>query len=178
MSDLLTYWGNMFKHTSFQASQPLSLWKHNQLNLVSASLPQNKYWYLWRNIKKKPRTGQHFHPQIQKQTNQSLCHGLCRFGMRILRVTNLNCCKICNSSFSENTTGNLLLLHPAMLKPSRILGLLGIWRNQPSIALEHSSNNSSFTAELGNTSSCNFPLFGEFRCCQKFHEFSPWKGYI
>lgn len=60
-----------------------------------------------------------------------------------------SCCKFCNNSFSENTTANLLLLFPTMLKPSRVLRLLGIWWDQPCISLEHSSLDSPFTAERG-----------------------------
>lgn len=58
----------MFKHTSFPTSQPLRLWEYNEQNLV---YPSPQY-----------HTG-------SNQTGQSLCHGLCQIGMRVLRVVDL-----------------------------------------------------------------------------------------
>ena len=60
----------MFKHTSFQAPQPLSFREHYRSITLKTGEQVNTY----------NRHG------IQGQTGQSLCHGLCRSRMRLLRV--------------------------------------------------------------------------------------------
>jgi hypothetical protein len=63
----------MFKHTSFQASQPLRFREHYRSITLKAGEQVNTY----------NRHG------TQGQTGKSLCHGLCRIGMRVLRVLDL-----------------------------------------------------------------------------------------